>query len=570
MGKLLKNRIFWIVLLSSAILIFPFMGMADFYSKGEPREAIVSYTMLETGNWILPHNIGGEIAYKPPFFHWCVAAVSLLAGGVNEVTARIPSGLALLALSLATYFFFARRKGETTGALTALVLITSFELHRAGTNCRVDMVLTALITGAIYLLYRWQENGMRGIPWIAVTLMGLATLTKGPVGSAIPCLVMGTFMLARKERFHKALLLMAAFGLLSLLAYAAWFWAAYWQEGKTFLNLVYEENIGRMTGTMTYESHVNPWYYNVISIIAGLVPVTVMLLITLFYIKVKWLKGWSLKRWHRMSGISQYSLVAAVVIFVFYCIPASKRSVYLMPMFPFLAYFVARLMMWLSQHERRPLRIYRGLLIGVSFLPILLLATLKTDLLPDTLLGGHGHHAATNMAIMQALKSTGAWWQIALALVPASVGTWCLTKSSRKGNFPLINHILLLTMAIFLSLDGVFTPAALNAKSQKPIAATIDQLAPAGAGTLYEYIDMADAPKGNPPHFFELNFYLKNRIHIFEQERPESGYLLVNTRDYGQIAKTLSSRGYGFAPIRHWEAADIHLLRFQQAIQTNR
>ena len=34
-------------------------------------------------------------------------------------------------------------------------------------------------------------------------------------------------------------------------------------------------------------------------------------------------------------------MVAATVIFVFYCIPKSKRGVYIMPMYPFTAYFIA-------------------------------------------------------------------------------------------------------------------------------------------------------------------------------------------------------------------------------------
>lgn len=58
-------------------MMIPFLGLTDFNTKGEPREAVVAYTMLEHGNWILPINNGGNIPYKPPFFHWCIAFFSL-------------------------------------------------------------------------------------------------------------------------------------------------------------------------------------------------------------------------------------------------------------------------------------------------------------------------------------------------------------------------------------------------------------------------------------------------------------------------------------------------------------
>ena len=47
---------FWFIALLSVLVLFPFLGETIFYSKGEPREAIVAYTMLESGNWILPMN----------------------------------------------------------------------------------------------------------------------------------------------------------------------------------------------------------------------------------------------------------------------------------------------------------------------------------------------------------------------------------------------------------------------------------------------------------------------------------------------------------------------------------
>jgi len=44
---------FWFIALLSMLVILPFLGETIFYSKGEPREAIVAFSMLESGNWIV-------------------------------------------------------------------------------------------------------------------------------------------------------------------------------------------------------------------------------------------------------------------------------------------------------------------------------------------------------------------------------------------------------------------------------------------------------------------------------------------------------------------------------------
>ena len=100
MKTLLKHPYFWLLVVICVLTILPFLGMTEYHTKGEPRESIVSYTMLTGDNWTLPRNNGGEMAYKPPFFHWCVAAVSAVWGAVTEASSRMPSALALIFMTL--------------------------------------------------------------------------------------------------------------------------------------------------------------------------------------------------------------------------------------------------------------------------------------------------------------------------------------------------------------------------------------------------------------------------------------------------------------------------------------
>lgn len=537
------NRAFWLLLIICCITLLPFLGLSEYHTKGEPRESIVSYSMLATDNWTLPRNNGGEMAYKPPFFHWCVAAVSAVWGSVTEATSRLPSAITLIVMTLCGFCFFQKRRNTPIALLTALIAFTSFELHRAGANCRVDMVLTMLTVCALYLLYRWYEGGLRGVPLLAILLMGLGTLTKGPVGSIIPCIVIGGFMLLRGANFFKTFFLLLAWGLLSLIPYAIWFYFAWQQGGQEFLDLMYEENIGRMTNTMGYESCVEPWYYNFITVIAGYVPWMLMLVISLFFLRYRrpMLGGWwqRFTQWIRqMRDIDLFSLTAIVVIFVFYCIPQSKRSVYLMPIYPFIAYFIALYIRWLEAQKKPVVKIYGGILAVLSILLFVCFLIVKAGLVPESIFGT-GRHAADNILMLHALQQISHPVQWLLVIVTTLLGVcwFCMGRRNVWG-------VLLLTFGLYLSLDGVFTSTVLNTKSVKAVSAELDRKVPASMGTLYEYMEAGVKAKGDPVHFFEVNFYLGNRIENFHLQKPKEGYLLITKTDAERNMPEFRSEGY--------------------------
>ena len=340
------------VAIVALLTVLPFIGLNEFHTKGEPREAVVSLSMLLQDNWILPVNNGGDIPYKPPFFHWCIAVVSMILGGVSEFTSRIPSSLSLVAMIAATFAFYAKYTDKKLAMLTAMISLSSFELHRAGMNCRVDMMLTMAMVCSQYLLFRWWKDGMKQLPWLALITMSCATLTKGPIGVCLPCAVFAVFLLIRGVKFWTIVWKLALVAIISMIAPSLWYVAAYNQGGDSFWALVYEENVGRLTGTMTYASHEGPAIINFVYLISGFLPWTFVLLVSLFFLPWKsysfakglGVKGWLKKKYGEMVSMSDarlYTLLCAVLIVLFFCIPKSKRSVYLMPSFPFIAYFMA-------------------------------------------------------------------------------------------------------------------------------------------------------------------------------------------------------------------------------------
>jgi hypothetical protein len=105
---------------------------------------------------------------------------------------------------------------------------------------------------------------------------------------------------------------------------------------------------------------------------------------------------------------------------------------------------------------------------------------------------------------------------------------------------------IVLVLGIYLSLDGVYNPTVLNVKSIKGECPSIDRAAPIADGKLYEYMEVGVKAKGDPAHFFEVNFYLGNRIGSFHIEKPQSGFLLISEDDYKLNEKQFASEGYCF------------------------
>lgn len=547
--KLDSKSTLGILLVAISILtLIPFIGLTDFHTKGEPREAIVAVSMLDSGNWILPENNGGDIAYKPPMFHWSVAAVSFLTGGkVTEFTSRFPSALSAIIIALFTFLFYAKRTNNNLAFLTALLFLSAFEIHRAAMAARVDMVLTVFIVLALFQLYQWTERGLRGIPLIATLFMGAATLTKGPVGIILPCAVAVIYLLLRKENFWKVIYKFLITAIISCILPAIWYYLAYKQGGDNFISLVIEENFGRFLGKMSYESHEQSIFYYIYTTVAGFIPWSILVLLSLFFLHYSRpgtpVKEWWNKLKNRISNtdpVKLFTFLSFAIIFVFYCIPKSKRSVYLLPIYPFLAFFLAEYMFYLLKNYQKVWRIFGIFLSVLTGLVLMIFIILKSGWISPQLIGTE-KLSEDIIYYLNAFHTSWNFLSVGCVIILIIV-LYQVYKNKRE--LSLNNRYLYSVVALFfwlqILLDATILPTVLNAKSMRPFAHQIEQIIP--EGKIYSYV-------GTPMlRFFIINFYNENRVVDFEKEYPDNGYLLVGEKDFAYISGTYSDK-YQFTDI---------------------
>ncbi len=462
-----------VVLAAAALLLIPWLGETLFYSKGEPREAIVGLSILESGNWILPTNYGGDIPFKPPFLGWLIAALAwLLNGGVvNEFISRLPSALAAIGMICGGYVWARRERGVRFAMIFSFVTLCSFEVFRAALACRLDMVLTACMVGGIYLIYSAEElRKHRFARYLgAWVLLSCAALTKGPVGSLLPCFICGVYLLLRRRSFFGSLLKMLGLALAALLPLAWWGYEAYLQGGDDFFRLMMEENIDRLFSRMSYESHEQPFWYNFVTLAAGLLPWTVLLLAACFNRRRSPLS--------LPTGAGLLSLCAAVLTVAFYTIPASKRSVYLLPAYPFICYGITCVIE--SANSRRALRFFAWFMAVLAVLaPIALVALQWID-------------------IPKLATATIPWWGYAVLLLPMACGIgWFCNRHSAAG------HLCVTVWAMYLAYVAVGMPLFLNPKSDSRALPLITEGNP----------QVINLMPQEGYRLYSLNFYLGDKL----------------------------------------------------------
>ena len=556
------NKALWLITILAIVMLIPFLGLSDFNTKGEPREAVVAYTMLEHGNWILPINNGGDIPYKPPFFHWCIAFFSLFIGYVNEFTSRLPSAVSLVLMTIGGFVFYAKRKDTQISLIAAILTLTAFEVHRAGINCRVDMVNTAFMVGAMYLLYRWWEKGKHQLPWLAILCMSGATLTKGPVGIILPCFVMGVFMLTQRENFWGIVWRMALTALLSLIIPFCWYYAAYLQGGDEFLRLVKEENIDRFMGKMAYESHENPAWYNLLTLVMGWAPYTLLLLFSLFILPwKKFSKTRFLENAKKATPLQVFTWLAFLLVLFFYCIPKSKRSVYLLPCYPFMAYLIAEYIVWMMKEKMGAIKVYAGVIASLAVILVIATLVIRAGGIPDTIF--HGKHTADNVAMLHAIGESTHGILFYVCYMFLIIGAYHIFKAlKKKETSQMMRYTLVMIIAIFITLDSTLQPAVLNTKADKHLAPVIEKKF--DTGKLYSYMSI------EMMHFFSLNFYLGDKIQQFDKVLPQDGVLMIPEGDMPDF-KEKFGRDYTLQKV--WEVKRLvecrHPVGFYRFVKTS-
>ena len=220
-----------LLLVLAWLLLMTNLGTPALTDRDEGSNAEAAREMLESGNWMSP-TLNGEPRFaKPALVYWLMAGAYKLFG-VSEATARLPSAVCAIGLVLLQYGFLTRLFGAQAGLLGALMLLLNLEFVAIGRMALTDSVLNLFTTLSLFGFWLGLHGTGRARQaiWLFYLGMGLATLTKGPVGFLIPLLAVIPYL----SLTHR--------------------WGHLWREGKP------------LVGLLVFVAVALPWYATMLAI----------------------------------------------------------------------------------------------------------------------------------------------------------------------------------------------------------------------------------------------------------------------------------------------------------------
>lgn len=318
------SRALLVVLL---ILIFGLhLGGVGLFMKDEARYAQAAREMRSSGDYLVPTLMGEPRLKKPPLLYWLIAA-GQATFGENEFSARLPSAVCGVLISLLLFALGRRLAGETAGIYAAVVYATTAFGFGMARLAHPESLLSLGVTGAVICFYfAWREGfGRRRFVYLFWIFAGLGFFGKGPHAILLPVFVAAVFLLLRWDPRAMGRLKIGRGLLIALFPVAAWGGLTLLVAGPDAGRLWIDETLGRISGQMDY--HPEPaWFFGKI-LPAGFAPWTLWIPLVIAVYR---------RKTDAPSG-GLFLLVWAAVPVLFFSLMVNKVAAYMLTAIPPLA-----------------------------------------------------------------------------------------------------------------------------------------------------------------------------------------------------------------------------------------
>lgn len=367
--KELFGSIAWLIIICG-IAFFVGLASVGLVDETEPLFAEASRQMAATGDWVTPYFNGTTRFDKPPLVYWLMA-IGFHIFGVGEWAVRLPSALAATAL-VGMGFYTLRRFGFSRPELaTALVSETNGTTPQRSRLSQRNLFWSAMIGAAIMALHPetivWARSGVsdmllsgcmgialftfflgyaqpdfprRQRNWYltAYVFLGLAVLTKGPVGIVLPGLIVFAFLLYIGQ-FRQVLqeMHLVKGAIIFFAITVPWHVLVIAANGRAYIDSFFGyHNVERFTNVVN--GHAAPWYFYFLVVAVGFLPWSPFLPWAIARLQCHRINFWQIQP--RSAHLGIFALVWLIVIFGFFTIAVTKLPSYVLPLMPAAAILV--------------------------------------------------------------------------------------------------------------------------------------------------------------------------------------------------------------------------------------
>lgn len=225
----LKTLIPILLVITASSFIFLYrLGSLSLANWDEAWYADATRFMYHHNHFLTPIWNGQYFFDKPPFQFWLTQPFLHLFGE-QEITYRLPSALACIALTVLTFVWGKKRLGTLGGLAASAVLLSFPHFIDRGRSGNFDGLFMMLTTLSIYLFVNKK-------PIFGGIILGLAWMTKGVFSGFFPIIVIGLFALYKIIRNRKFTILKSL--VIFLTAASAIYLPWYFMEINRFEDLI--------------------------------------------------------------------------------------------------------------------------------------------------------------------------------------------------------------------------------------------------------------------------------------------------------------------------------------------
>lgn len=278
------------LLVASALLFIPGLGAVHLFDWDEINFAEIAREIVVTNNWAQPRINYLPFYEKPPLFIW-FQALSMKIIGVGEFAARLPNAICGIITLIVLFRIGDQLRNRTFGMLWALAYVGSILPHlyfRSGIidpwfNLFIFLGLHAIIT-----LVQCDPSRTAGAlnarrdshAWLAGLFLGLAVLTKGPVGVLIPGLAMLVYWVLGRFKPYLRWRRLGIIVVATLLAVGTWASVDLLRNGPEFMVAFFWRQVAMLTTEDA--GHGGFVGYHFVVLLLGCFPASVFALQELF------------------------------------------------------------------------------------------------------------------------------------------------------------------------------------------------------------------------------------------------------------------------------------------------
>ncbi|RSK43788.1 ArnT family glycosyltransferase [Hymenobacter rigui] len=319
-----SRRWLWIFVLVLGVAFGTQLGSWGPLESSEARYAEIGREMLTGQDWLHPQLLGIYHFHKPPLTYWLTAAGLGLFGTDTWGVRVLPVLAVLLQVVLVYGLGLLLFQQDRARALAAAVIYGTLPVVLiSALNVTTDAYLATLELAATYGILRYYHGG--GARWLYLFWvgLGLAFLTKGPVGFVLPLMaVIGYYFQQKQTRRPFTVHHWLGFGLFVLVGLS---WYLYLMaENPAFVRyFLVEHTVERFANAATF-NRSKPWWFYLVLAPATSLPWAVALVVRA--VRTPWSSV--PREWRNVL------IFWVLVPLLFFSLSKSKLLLYVLPIFP--------------------------------------------------------------------------------------------------------------------------------------------------------------------------------------------------------------------------------------------